>query len=124
MEVVETSLIDIDNLSLEDLVNLNEKTYKRLSEEFEYYEILSCANSWNKASKQEDGWTSYTPYTSLYKDPIELYKEVKMAISQQVEHIKEFPQLEAYIGMNMDRETGNYTDHSSRLISKKLQCTD
>jgi hypothetical protein len=112
--------MNIENLTLEELVTLNEQISKRLSEKFKFYEILNCARTWHKGTPTEDGGTQFTPYTHIYMDKIELYKEVRKSIIEQEKHLREFPQLQAYLGVITNREAGNYNNPTDSLISKML----
>ncbi len=113
-------MIDIDKLTLEELVNVHEKLTNRLIVEFNFFEILNCSKSWGKSTPTENGGVRITPYTEIYKDKTELYKQTKLTIDKQVEHLKEDPRLQAYIGVYVDRETGQMLSTNNRLIMSKL----
>lgn len=111
---------DINKLSLEELVDIHDKIANRLIEEFNFFEILNCSKSWGESTPLENGQIYITPYTEIYKDIVELYKQTKLSIEEQIEHLKEEPRLQVYIGVHVDRDNGQMLDSSSRLIMNKL----
>ena len=107
-------------MDLKDLVNLYEKVSGRLYEEFDYYNIMACADNWNKAVAQKDGSIHLIPYRSAFTDTVKLYNEVKRSMDEQIEHLKEVPQLQAYLGVCVNKETGVYSNVSDSYIADKL----
>lgn len=111
---------NIDNLNLEELLSLFEDVSTKLIEDYDYFSVMSVSKGWVNITENGDGSGEVIPFTDLYKDPVELYNATKKYLESQTEHIKEFPQLQAYLGTVVDRQTGRSSSIGSNYILNKL----
>lgn len=113
-------MFNINNLSLEDLLKLYEEVSSKLEEDYDFFNIVHAGKNLSRTVKNEDGSVQLIPFTSIYKNAADFYRQVKKSLDSQIEHLKEFPQLQAYLGTTVDRDTGIMFDQASRLILNKI----
>lgn len=113
-------MTDINNLTLEELIELHKIVTTKLVDDYDFFNIMAMSKEWVKSEETRPGSGYITPFTDLYKDTAELYRQTKAAVYGQIECIKENPILAAYVGTTVDRDTGVCSGYTNNYILNKL----